>query len=254
MSDFPRRPKLLKGALIEFSDRFIGPVPNVIVFQYNPETITRTLEVWTPGGGTTTGSDTAGTQNISQTAQPHDPPESLNLVLELDAADALEDPSSHPVAFISGIGDRIAALEMLLYPQEESLLGGLLTTVGNSLGGAAGTAVTSLGNKLGAGPKPVPRGTVPVVLFAWGPGRILPVRLTSFSVEEQAYSPVLYPLRAKVTVGLKILTPRDFSSCKLKFSEELAIAAFKYTRKQKQVLAAANTANTVESILGMLPI
>jgi hypothetical protein len=52
---------------------------------------------------------------------------------------------------------------------------------------------------------------------------------------------------------MKILTPRDFTSCKPKFSEELAVAAFKYTRKQKQVLAAANTANSVESILGMLP-
>ena len=254
MSEFPRRPKLLKGALIEFSERFLGPVPNVIVFQYNPETITRTLEVWSPGGGTATANDTGGSQNISQTAQPHDPPENFNLTLELDAADALEDPASHPVAFVSGVADRIAALELLLYPQEESLLGGLLTTVGSALGGAAGTAVTNLGNKLGgASPKPVPRGTVPVVLFVWGPGRILPVRLTSFSVEEQAYSPTLYPIRAKVTVGLRILTPRDFNSCKPKFSEELAVAAFKYTRKQKQVLAAANTANSVESILGMLP-
>src|SRR5688500_2776916 len=117
MSEFPRRPKLLKGALIEFSERFLGPVPNVIVFQYNPETITRTLEVWTPGGATATANDTGGSQNISQTAQPHDPPESFNLVLELDAADALGDPGSHPVAFVSGVADRIAALELLLYPQ-----------------------------------------------------------------------------------------------------------------------------------------
>jgi hypothetical protein len=63
----------------------------------------------------------------------------------------------------------------------------------------------------------------------------------------------LYPLRAKVTIGLKILTPRDFPACNRKLSEDLAITAFKFTRKQKEVLAAANMANSVESILGMLP-
>jgi hypothetical protein len=109
------------------------------------------------------------------------------------------------------------------------------------LGGAAG------------GVQPVPRGTVPVVLFVWGPGRIVPVRLTSFSVEEQAYSPLLYPIRAKVSIGLKILTPKDFPTCNRKLSEDLAITAFNFTRKQKEVLAAANLANSVESILGMLP-
>jgi hypothetical protein len=81
----------------------------------------------------------------------------------------------------------------------------------------------------------------------------VPVRLTSFSVEEQAYSPLLYPIRAKVTIGLKILTPKDFPQCHRKLSEDIAIAAFNFTRKQKEVLAAANMANSVESILGMLP-
>jgi hypothetical protein len=91
-------------------------------------------------------------------------------------------------------------------------------------------------------------------MFVWGPGRIVPVRLTSFTVEEQAFSPLLYPIRAKVTVGLKILTPKDFlPEDKRKFSEDLAVASFNFTRKQKQVLAAANLANSVESILGMLP-
>jgi hypothetical protein len=243
---YSRSPKLLKGALIEFSERFIGPVPNVIIFQYNPETMTRSLEVWNPGGGASSSGESSAGGNASHTAQPFDPPESFTLALELDAADALEDPSSHPVAFISGVADRIAAMEMLLYPQGESLLGSLAGSISASLGGAS----ASLG---GSSVQPVPRGTVPVVLFVWGPGRIVPVRLTSFSVEEQAYSPLLYPIRAKVSIGLKILTPRDFPTCNRKLSEELAITAFNFTRKQKEVLAAANIANSVESILGMLP-
>ena len=78
----PRSPKLLKGALIEFSERLIGPVPNIIVFQYNPESMTRTLEVWNAGsGGTTSGTGTTGSADISSTAQPIDPPETFSLVL-----------------------------------------------------------------------------------------------------------------------------------------------------------------------------
>src|SRR5690349_14989379 len=127
MSNFSRSPKLLKGALIEFSERFIGPIPNVIVFQYNPESMTRTLEVWSQGGNGS-GESTASA-DTSHTAQPMDPPETFTLALELDATDALEKPESHPVAFISGVADRIAAMEMLLYPQGDSLLGGLLGSV-----------------------------------------------------------------------------------------------------------------------------
>ncbi len=257
MPSFSRSPKLLKGALIEFSERFIGPIPNVIVFQYNPEKMTRALEVWNPGGAS--GGESSASNEASITAQPFDPPESFTLELELDAADALETPESHPVAFISGVADRIAAMEMLLYPQADSLLGGLLGSVTGSLSVGASVAGGSIGGAVSGalggagGVQPVPRGTVPVVLFVWGPGRIVPVRLTSFSVDEQAYSPLLYPIRAKVSIGLKILTPKDFPPCNRKFSEDLAITAFKFTRKQKEVLAAANMANSVESILGMLP-
>jgi hypothetical protein len=243
MSAYTRSPKLIKGALIEFSERFLGPVPNVIVFQYNPESMTRTLEVWSPAGGAnTSGNDVSGTYNASQTSQPHDPPETFSLVLELDAADELETPLQHPVAFVSGVADRIAAMELLLYPQDGSLVGNLLSS-----------ATTALSSATSGAPAVPQRGSVPVVLFVWGPGRIVPVRLTSFSVEEQAYSPQLYPIRAKVTLVLRILSPKDFTSCKLKPSEELAVTAYSYTRKQKEVLAASNVANSVESILSMLP-
>lgn len=235
---YSRSPKLLKGALIEFSERFIGPIPNVIMFQYNPEMMTRTLEAWQPSGG---GGTSNASVDASNTAQPFDPPESFTLELELDAADDLEDPDSHPIAQKSGVADRIAAMEMLLYPQADSLTGGLMGSIAGALGVSTG------------GFLPASRGTVPVVLFVWGPGRIVPVRLTTFSVEEQAYSPLLYPIRAKVSIGLKILTPNDFPPCGRKISEELAVTAFRLTRKQKEVLAAANTANRVDSILGMLP-
>ena len=92
---------------------------------------------------------------------------------------------------------------------------------------------------------------MPVVLFAWGPGRIVPVRLTSFAVEEQAFSNLLYPIRAKVSIGLKVLSDAEFTGDS--FPEDIARAAFRFTRKQKEVLAAANLVGSVGDLGGVLP-
>jgi hypothetical protein len=81
----------------------------------------------------------------------------------------------------------------------------------------------------------------------------VPVRITSFSIDEQAYSPTLYPIRAKVTLGLKILDAASFGdddSAPVK----IARACYTFTRVQKETLALANVANSVESIMGMLPL
>lgn len=240
---YSRSPKLLKGALVEFSERFLGPVPNIIIFQYNPESLTRSLEAWKGGGERDLGELPPGTvPTAAPNVQPSDPPETFSLSLVLDATDALEQPGQNAVAVIAGVADRIAALELLLYPEEQSLLGGLVSTIAGTLGGALGAV---------GGAQPIPPRQVPVVLFVWGPGRIVPVRLSTFTVEEQTFSPTLYPMRAKVTVGMRVLTPADFPS-PTRFSEKLAVKAFQYTRKQKQVLAAANVGNSIESILSLL--
>lgn len=232
MSGYSRTPKLLKGALVELSEPFLGPVPNVVIFQYNPETLSRSLTTWSPEDRDEAGNPLGSRQR----SQPYDPQEFFSLTLELDATDALEEPESHPVAFIAGVADRLAALEKLVYP------------IGS--GGAVADFLGSLGGLLD-----VPqRGSVPVVLFIWGPGRIIPVRLTSFSVDEQAFSPLLYPVQAKVSIGLVALTPAAFPPAEdRKIAEDIAVAAYEFTRGQKDILAVANLANSVESILGMLP-
>ncbi|MEQ9398079.1 MAG: hypothetical protein RJQ04_02830 [Longimicrobiales bacterium] len=229
---YSRSPRLLKGALVELGEPFLGPIPNVVVFQYNPASFSREMTPWAPP----TEDDAAGGEEPR--TQPYDPGETFSLDLELDATDALEEPGSHPVAAVSGVADRIAAMEMLLYPRREE--------------GGVGQFLSALG---GGSAAAVPECTVPVVLFVWGPGRILPVRLTAFTVEEQAFSPTLYPVRAKVTVGMKVLTPAAFQrpGRELTQPESLAVAAYNFTRGQKELLARANLANSVESILGMLP-
>lgn len=248
MSDgYMRSPKIAKGALIEFSQRFIGSQPNIIVFQYNPETMTRTLSVYSTPDDSAAGktSKKSVKPQSGANAQPCDPTETFSLLLELDATDDLE--VADPVAIVTGVGDRLAALEMLLYPQE-NLQGDLLGSVSDSLSG-----VGSVGDSKS---KPrVKRKTVPIVLFVWGLGRIIPVRLTTFSVEEIAYSPLLYPIQAKVTVGLKVLTASELKGEAFKNlpGKDIALYAYNFTLNQKRKLAASNVANSVESILGMLP-
>ncbi len=228
---YSRTPKLLKGALIRFSAATLIPVPNIIVFQYNPELLSRTLSPWYMPEPTTEDSKAE-----NALAQPFDPKETFSLKLELDATDALEEPEKHPVALVSGVADRISAIEMLLYPTLEK--------------GSLKKAIKSVA--AGGGLDVVPRPTIPVVLFFWGPGRIVPVRITSFSVDEKAFSPTLYPIHAEATLGLKVLDASAFDGDP-SAEARMAQACYLYTRAQKEALALANVANSAESIMGMLP-
>src|SRR5688572_6780541 len=146
---FTRSPKLLKGALIQFSAPMLIPIPNIIVFQYNPEKMTRQLTAWTPlprertydEQGHSTATELTDAQT-NQLRQPFDPSETFSLSLELDAADALEEPASHPVATIAGVADRIAAMEMLCYPPGAGAIGGLLNVSVNVSVGAGGISAS----------------------------------------------------------------------------------------------------------------
>jgi len=232
----------LKGALISFSSPLLIPIPNLIVFQYNPETMTRTLAAYVPPASD--GVKAPDKKLEQPLSQPYDPEETFSLALELDAADALEKPASHPVAVLTGVADRIAALEMLMYPPDAAAGGLLGVSVSISLGGFSASASLTV--------DAIPNSKVPVVLLFWGPGLVVPVRITSFNVEEQAFSPILYPLRAKVTLGVKVLDANAFGDDD-NLEVKIAKACYTFTRKQRQALALANLANSVESILGMLP-
>jgi len=266
---YPNSPAVLKGALIYFGAPMLVPIPNIIVFQYNPESMTRTLVPWQPpaqavhkivdehGNVQNEAELKAYNETMAKLSQPYDPQETLSLTLELDATDALETPENplHYVAVVSGVADRLAAIEMLLYPPGDSLLGGLLGSVSGSVSFSAGGV--SVGGSAGADFEQLERKDAPIVLFFWGPGRIVPVRITSLSIEEQQYSPLLYPLRAKATIGLRVLDLDDLvqvtGEAATGATVELAIACYKFTRGQKEVLALANLANAVSSIAGMLP-
>ena len=78
------------------------------------------------------------------------------------------------------------------------------------------------------------------------------MRITSFSVEETLFSPTLYPMQAKVSVALEVLTP-DVFKCHRDPTADVAVAAYNFTKTQEDLLAVANLANSAKSILGMLP-
>ncbi|NVB76940.1 MAG: hypothetical protein HOV81_00965 [Kofleriaceae bacterium] len=243
-----RSPKLLKGAIVQFKTMPIVPIPNIIIFQYNPESLSRTLTPYVPPQPSSDKTKPPSADETSTLSQPQEPTETFSVSLFLDASDALEVPEAHPVAFLTGVADRLAALEMLLYPQGESLLGSLVGSVSVSLGAGGFSAKMSKDAF-------AKRDEVPVTLFVWGPGRIVPVRLQSFTVEEQQWNQLLYPTRAKVQLGMKVLTKDALQKDTTSSSDGKDIAAFCYdwTRGQKEALAVANIANSVESILGMLP-
>jgi hypothetical protein len=257
MASTPISPRLVKGAFIEFSNRFgVSFIPNIIIFQYNPERIIRKLEGWKEDTATAGKSKSDGGN-----AQPFDPGETLEMKLEFDATDVLDKPATHPLAVISGIADRISAVEMLLYPQQETSILGLLGSLATSLGGAALSSVGAgvagglvgglAGSLLGQAKlssvteKPVPRGTLPTVLFAWSPSRLVPVRLTNFSVEETGYTTNLYPLRATVSITMRIIAPNNIPCSKTE-ADKKAVSAYNTYQRQKRDFAAANIAANVE--------
>ncbi len=174
----PISPRLIKGAIVGFD--IANPLASIAIFQYNPDTLTRTLQAQTSGGES---------GNRSEPQRLKGPPtESIRLDVEIDATDQLETGNGLTTAV--GIYPQLAALEMLLYPK-------MLSVITNTTLLAAGTIEVV----------PV---EAPFTLFIWGPQRVVPVRLTEFSITEEAHDALLNPIRAKVSLGLRILNYNDF--------------------------------------------
>jgi hypothetical protein len=236
--------KFIRGALIEFMPTFLIPLPNVIVFQFNPETIRHgwTQAAAAGGGGTAGATGTTGANPLAVRGMPG---ESFSFTLAMDANDGIAE--GNPIAIASGIYSRLAALEMLLYPTGAGGLGGALA--GSVSVGAGGISV---GGAAGAASASVPASQVPTVLFIWGPGRIVPVRVTGLSITEKLYDPLLNPTYAEAQLDLKVLTPDELAVVTGPLAG-IAKAAYAYSQGLRQVLALANLANAAESIIGMIP-
>ncbi|MDQ3743680.1 MAG: hypothetical protein M3444_04795 [Acidobacteriota bacterium] len=176
MSTFPGSPQVMKGAIIGL-DPF-NPLASIIIFQYNPDTLTRTLTAQTVGGNAAQG------EALRLTGPPT---ENFTVAVEIDAADQLE--KADPLAATLGIYPTLASLEMLLYPKSALV-------IANEVLAQAGVIEV------------IPP-EAPLTLFIWGIKRIVPVRLTTFSITEEAFDTGLNPIRAKVSLGLRVLNYQD---------------------------------------------
>jgi hypothetical protein len=219
MTTFPGSPRLLKGGIV-LIDPNTSVVVRIIALQYNPDTLTRTLQV--KGVGAEGG-------DRSEALRLKGPPvETIKLEAEID----LVDQSSMAVFDVQttqpGIHPQLAALETILYPTSAQL------QANNNLAQSGTLEIAPM--------------EAPLTLFIFGESRILPVRLTDFSITEEAFDIALNPIRAKVSLGMRVLSVDD-----LGFSHKGGNLFMNYL-KQKEQLAQRNVAGTFGTLgIGGIP-
>jgi hypothetical protein len=176
----PLSPRLLRGGLV-LIDPASGQVRRVIALQYNPDTLTRTLQ---PQATAADGQDRAQALRLKGP-----PTETIRLDAEIDATDQLERPDENAATVEAGIVPQLAAIETLLYPDSGRL-------IANHALQAAGTLEIT----------PV---ETPLALFVWSRQRVVPVRVTDCTITEEAFDAQLNPLRARVSLSMRVLSVDD---------------------------------------------
>jgi hypothetical protein len=195
----PISPRLLKGGIV-LIDPESGAVQRVIVLQYNPDTLTRSFQV---KGAGPEGGDRSEALRLKGPAV-----ESFKLDAEIDATDQLE--VGDPTTTQFGIQPQLAALETMIYPTTSQL--------------------QSNNNLANIGTLEIAPMQTPLALFVWSRSRIVPVRITELSITEEAFDPALNPIRAKVSLGLRVLSVDD-----LGFDDKGSSIYLAYQRQKEQL-------------------
>jgi hypothetical protein len=180
MSRFPGGAPVLRGGFV-FLDPLAGTPIKAIPFQFNPDTLIRTLQPQTIG------SEPGDRLDALRLKGP--PHETLKFDAEFDATDQLDHPDQHTREATEGLGPALSALELSMYPTVAQLI---------------------LEDRLaGQGMIEIAPAESPLTVLVLGRKRVLPVRITDFSVSEEAFSTALDPIRAKVSISLRVLTVDD---------------------------------------------
>jgi hypothetical protein len=218
VSGFPNSPRLVKGGIVTM-DPDTSVVQGVIALQYNPDSLTRTLQIQAvPGGQDGVRVDALRLRGPAI--------ETIKLEAELDATDQLACPKNNPLAVQFGLQPQLAQLEMLVNPTVETL------QEDDALANSGTLEIIPLEQ--------------PLTLFVWSKSRVVPVRLTDFSITEEAFDPNLNPIRAKVSLGLRVLNVDD-----LGFSHPGGRMFMTYlTNKENLASQVANVAITVLGLSG----
>jgi hypothetical protein len=218
MTTFPGSPRLLKGGIV-LIDANTGVVQRIISLQYNPDTLSRTLQVQGTG-------ESGDRMEALRLKGP--PVETIKLEAEIDATDHLEFPKQNSTTAQLGIYPQLAALEVIVYPQSSQL------QANNTMAQMGILEIAPMESFLS--------------LFIWSKTRILPVRLTEFSITEEAFDTALNPIRAKVSLGMRVLSVND-----LGFNHKGG-SLFMIYHQQKERLATMNQSATFAALgIGGIP-
>lgn len=232
---FTNQPKILRGAFVEFG---INIPPLIVVFQFNPLTISRTRAATTNAPQTPQASQ--GAQNLDfiqqigtskgkslvtfrngQTITVQQ--EKLSFDIRLDATDKLNDGDTLTEQF--GISPQLSTLELMMLPKSQGLLGGAISAL------------------LGGKPKDFAffdeARDPPIILFVWGRKKILPVNILNMQINEQEFSTDLNPRRAVISVSLEVIEGPNLP--------------FLYTKALKEVMSLLNLANIGQLANTMVP-
>jgi hypothetical protein len=219
MSAFPNSPRLVKGGIVTM-DPNTSAVKSVIALQYNPDSLSRNLQIQAVQGA----SDWVRVDALRIRGPAV---ETIKLEAELDATDQLEFPKQNPASVEFGLNPQLAQLEMLVNPTVATLL------ADDALANAGTLEIIPLEQ--------------PLTLFIWSKSRVIPVRVTEFSIMEEAFDPNLNPIRAKVSLGLRVLSIDD-----LGFSHPGSRMYLTYLSNKEQLAGrAANAAFTALGLRGL---
>ena len=177
MTATPFSPKLIKGGLV-LVDAETARVLRVISLQYNADTLTRKLQAQEAGG--------ESGNRVEPTRFKGPAIETITLEADIDATDQLEFPDQNPSAGELGIQPQLALLESLVHPTAAQL--------------------QVVDSQASSGTLEISPMLAPLVLFVWSKSRIVPVKVSDFSITEEAFDPALNPIRAKVSLGLRVLS------------------------------------------------
>jgi hypothetical protein len=216
-------PQLVKGGLVVLNAAG-NAVARSIALQYNPDSLTRSFQVQGAGGeGGGEGAQRATPFRLKGPAI-----ETLKVEAEIDATDGLEFPDQNPVVAQFGVGPQLAALEALVNPTAD--------------------AIAALNAQAASGVLEIVPPEAPLVLFVWGRQTVLPVRVTDFSFTEEAFDPLLNPIRAKVSLGLRVLSTDD-----LGFAHRGGALFIAHLRRREQLAGKAGSPGLAALGLSGLP-
>ena len=222
MTGFTASPKLLKGGLVVLAPGG-GTVRRQIALQYNPDTLSRSYQVQGTGGDASGGNARAQPFRLKGPAI-----ETIKLDAEIDATDQLADPDAHANAIAFGIAPQLAVLEALVNPSVDDLLG--------------------IASQADRGTLEILPPEAPLTLFVWSKNRVAPVRVAEFSIVEEAFDPALNPIRAKVSLGLHVMSTDD-----LGFSHRGGTIFLNYLRNRETLAGLTGSASLASLGLSSLP-